>query len=254
MVLKLGIQPTNFWVLNIDTILITCLLISGIFVAALITIQYCTWRNPGYLQTGLEMLFELFENGVANSYGKKDKTLITYGFSLFTFILSCNLMDIIPSSLSYFIGYNFINKVKSFRLVPTEDLNTTAALAFLSFIVIIYYNIKDLGIITYLKHILFEPFGMFLLPYNFAYHLIEQLSRPFSLALRLYGNMFAGGILFTVISIFPPYLVWFFYLLWSVLHAPTLLIQAIIFPQIVLGAIPPKNHTSNTQINKINGG
>jgi F-type H+-transporting ATPase subunit a len=89
----------------------------------------------------------------------------------------------------------------TFKLVPTTDLNTTMAMSLTVFALIIYYNFKVKGPIGYLKVFLFHPFGKFAMPVNIVMTFIEELAKPLSLGLRLFGNMFAGELVFLLIAL-----------------------------------------------------
>ena len=87
------------------------------------------------------------------------------------------------------------------KVVPTTDLSTTFALAISVFALIIFYNIKIKGPLGYLKMFLFHPFGKYLIPVNIIMTAIEEIAKPVSLGLRLFGNMFAGELIFLLIAL-----------------------------------------------------
>jgi F-type H+-transporting ATPase subunit a len=87
------------------------------------------------------------------------------------------------------------------KIVPTTDLNTTLALALVVFALVLYYNVKFKGFVGYMKVFLFHPFGKFFIPVNIVMTFIEELAKPLSLALRLFGNLFAGELVFLLIAL-----------------------------------------------------
>ena len=118
--------------------------------------------------------------------------------------------------------------------MATTDLSTTFALALSVFILIIYYNIKVKGLWGYTKQFLFHPFGKFLIPVNVVMTAIEEVAKPVSLALRLFGNMFAGELLFLLIALLS--FGWYVLpvqvalgSLWAIFHILVITLQAFIF-------------------------
>ena len=110
-----------------------------------------------------------------------------------------NFMDMIPVDLLPQLG-KFLG-IEHLKVVPTTDLNTTLAMSFTVFALIIFYNFKVKGPVGYLKMFLFHPFGKFLIPVNMVMTLIEELAKPLSLGLRLFGNLFAGELVFMLIAL-----------------------------------------------------
>jgi len=131
--------------------------------------------------------------------------------------------------------------VDYFKAVPTTDLNTTMAMALFVFVLTIYYNIKVKGLIGYIKMFLFHPFGKFLVPVNIVMTAIEELAKPISLGLRLFGNMFAGELVFLLIALLTlgatisaSLLIWFplqvvLDVAWLIFHILVITLQAFIF-------------------------
>ena len=110
-----------------------------------------------------------------------------------------NFMDLIPVDLLPYIATFF--GIHHLKVVPTTDLSTTLAMSLSVFILVIFYNFKVKGPVGYMKMFLFHPFGKFLVPVNILMTLIEELAKPLSLALRLFGNLFAGELVFMLIAL-----------------------------------------------------
>ena len=150
-----------------------------------------------------------------------------------------NFMDLIPIDLlperGKLVGIDYL------KVVPTTDLNTTMAMSLSVFALIVYYNIKVKGPVGYLKMFLFHPFGKFLMPVNVVMTLIEELAKPLSLGLRLFGNLFAGELVFLLIALIggtlavgAAALFWFplqvvLDLAWLIFHLLIITLQAFIF-------------------------
>ena len=119
--------------------------------------------------------------------------------------------------------------VPEFKIVPTADVSLTFALSISVFILIIYYNIKFKGW-GLIKEICAVPFGWYFLPVNVFFRLVEEIAKPLSLSLRLFGNMFAGELIFVLIAGLIP---WYFQFvpgwIWAIFHILIITIQAFIF-------------------------
>jgi len=124
--------------------------------------------------------------------------------------------------------------------VPTTDLNTTLAMSLTVFGLIIFYNIKVKGLGGYLKMFLFHPFGKFFVPVNVVMSIIEELAKPLSLGLRLFGNLFAGELVFLLIALLGGTAVgaMFYFMFplqiildlgWLIFHLLVITLQAFIF-------------------------
>lgn len=116
-----------------------------------------------------------------------------------------------------------------FRAVPTADVNLTFALSLSVFILIIFYNCKIKGFRGLSKEILCSPFGPWLFPLNIVFRIIEECVKPLSLALRLFGNLFAGELIFILIALLPWWIQWTAGGIWAIFHILIITIQAFIF-------------------------
>jgi F-type H+-transporting ATPase subunit a len=113
--------------------------------------------------------------------------------------------------------------------VPTADLNTTFAMAISVFILLISFNIGSKRM-KFVKECLSKPFGWWLAPINLAFRCIEEFTKPISLALRLYGNLFAGELIFILIAaLLPWWIAWLPWNLWGIFHILIITVQALIF-------------------------
>jgi F-type H+-transporting ATPase subunit a len=106
-------------------------------------------------------------------------------------------MDFLPVDIVGF-GTHHLSE-HGFRIVPTADINTTFALALSVWLLMIFFSIKVKGLGGWMRELLFTPFGKWLLPANFLFNLIEYISKPLSHSLRLYGNMYAGELIFLLL-------------------------------------------------------
>ena len=145
-----------------------------------------------------------------------------------------NAMDLFPVDLLPLLAAGI--GIPYLKVVPTTDLATTFALSLSVFALIVYYNIKIKGGWGYFKIFLFHPFAasntpakIVLMPFNILMTSIEELSKPVSMALRLFGNMFAGELIFLLIALMP---FWIQFLPgggWAIFHILVITLQAYIF-------------------------
>lgn len=219
------------WTVNVDTLFVgvlTALLIAG-------TLGFVAFRVqagvPGRLQNFVEMILEFVDRSVKESYHGKSKLIAPLALTIFLWVFIMNVMDLLPvdflpRTLSY-IG------VTHFKSVPTADPNATFAMSVTVFFLIIFYNVTIKG--WHLgKEILTKPFGPFLFPLNILFRIVEECVKPLSLALRLFGNMFAGELIFLLIAAMP----WWAQVLpggiWAIFHILIISIQAFIFMMLTI--------------------
>lgn len=142
-----------------------------------------------------------------------------------------NFMDLLPVDLLPMIFSWF--GVPYLRVVPTTDPNLTIALAVSVFILILYYSIK-VKKIGFAKEILCSPFGPALFPINAIFRIIEELAKPISLSLRLFGNLYAGELIFILIALLPWWIQWTLGGMWALFHILVITLQAFIFMMLTI--------------------
>jgi len=227
--LKLG--DGGFWTLNLDTLAISILLGAFFIILFRIAVKKATSGVPGKLQNAIEMIFEFVQNMIKEAFHGKNKLLPSLALTIFMWIFLMNLIDLIPVDLIPNILHVF--GIKDFRAVGTDDLNVTFAIAGAVFVLLIYYNIKVKGF-GLIREILCKPFGVWLFPLNILFRLLEEIVKPVSLALRLYGNMFAGELIFILIALLPWWIQWTLGGIWSIFHVLIILLQAFIFMMLTI--------------------
>jgi len=230
----------GFWTLNLDTLIVSVMLGALIVFAAMRVGRNLQVGAPSGFQNFVEMVLEFVDNQVKDSFGGKDNKLIApLALTVLVWVWLMNFMDLIPVDLVPAILHGV--GLEYFKLVPTTDINTTLAMAGVVFLLTVYYNIKVKGIVGYVKMFLFHPFGKFLMPVNVVMTAIEELAKPLSLGLRLFGNMFAGELVFLLIALLSgaaaigaALLIWFplqvvLDLGWLLFHILIITLQAFIF-------------------------
>ncbi|MFZ5722180.1 MAG: F0F1 ATP synthase subunit A [Pseudomonadota bacterium] len=202
-----GCETGGFWSWHLDTIIVSSLLAVLMVVVSWRLSRNLATGTPGHFQNFVESILEFVGQQVKDSFPGRNPLIAPLALTIFVWVWLMNFMDLIPvdllagilQALGAITGNEALAHA-TFKLVPTTDLNTTLAMSLTVFALIIYYNIKVKGPVGYLKVFLFHPFGKFLVPVNVVMTLIEELAKPLSLGLRLFGNMFAGELVFLLIA------------------------------------------------------
>ena len=217
----------GFWTLNLDTLsvsIITGILFLGVFY---FVVRRFNSDKPGKLQVAVEMVFEAIDSLVKEIYHGKSSLMAPLALTVFTWVFLLNAYDLVPVDLMprllLFFG------ITSFRELPTDDPNLTFALSLSVFVLVIFYNIKAKGVRGFAKEALSVPFGIWLFPVNLVFRAIEEVVKPLSLSLRLFGNMFAGELIFLLIATMPWWLQWTVGGVWAIFHLLIIAIQAFVF-------------------------
>lgn len=221
----------GFWVVNLDTLIVSMvigLLIIGIFRFAAVR---ATSEVPGKLQNFVEAVLGFVQQSVNESYHGKSQLIAPLALVIFLWVFLLNAMDLLPVDL--FPRLVSLGGVEHFKNLPTADPNATFAMSLSVFFLIIFYNIKIKGL-RLTKEILTQPFGPFLFPVNIIFRFIEEGVKPLSLALRLFGNMFAGELVFILIALLPWWAQWLPGSIWAIFHILVIAIQAFIFMMLTI--------------------
>ena len=192
---------------------------------------------PGKLQCAVEMVVEFVDGSVKDTFHGKNDLIAPLALTIFVWILLMNAMDwvpvdLIPWLISLATGMDMADIYM--KPVPTADLSTTLALAGGVFILIIYYSIKVKGFGGFMKELYTQPFGHWsLYPVNFLLEVVTLLARPLSLALRLFGNLYAGELIFLLIATLGLYQLPLHFI-WAVFHLLVIPLQAFIFMMLTI--------------------
>ncbi|MGF1642855.1 MAG: F0F1 ATP synthase subunit A [Thiotrichales bacterium] len=196
--------------------------------------------NPTGFQNVVEAIVEFVNQQIKDIFPGSNPIIGPLALTIFVWVFLMNAMDLVPVDLIPAITTTVAGWFGAdphhvyMKVVPTTNLDTTFALALSVFALIIYYNIKVKGAIGYAKQFLFHPFGKFAIPINIVMTAIEEIAKPVSLALRLFGNMFAGELLFLLIALlsFSVYASLGHVVLgtlWAIFHILVISLQAFIF-------------------------
>lgn len=226
----------GFWALNLDTLLFGWLLAGSLIFISWRVGRRLQLERPSGMQNALESIVEFVDAQVKEVFPGRDRLIGPLAITIFLWVFLMNTMDLIPVDLlpkvAEIIAVNLFGADPHhvyLKVVPTTDLATTFGLSLSVFALVIIYNIKTRGPIGYLKMFLFHPFGKWLMPLNFIMTLVEEIAKPISLALRLFGNMFAGELIFLLLALMPWWIQWVPTLVWAIFHILIITLQAFIF-------------------------
>ncbi|UNK42051.1 F0F1 ATP synthase subunit A [Luteimonas sp. S4-F44] len=190
-------EEGGFWALHLDT-LITSLLMGGLMVLMFwMATRKATSGVPGKWQAFVEICLEFVDKQARDTYHGTSKLVTPIAITLFFWILLMNLLKMIPA--------DFIAKplelagVHYWKPVPTADVNATLGLSISVFFLTVFFALRSKGLGGLTKEFLTAPFGKWMVPFNLILNIVEWLSKPISLAMRLFGNMFGGEIVFLLI-------------------------------------------------------
>jgi F-type H+-transporting ATPase subunit a len=200
MTVKVG--EGGFWTVNMDTILMSWILgIVGLGIFWLIA-RKATVGVPGRLQSFIEMMVEFVDNTVKDIFPGDRSFLAPLALTIFVWVFMMNLMDMLPVDLTAWVMHNIFH-LDAFKIVPSTDLNATFAMSFSIFFLIIFFSFKAKGAGGFMHELFTAPFGsnpILWIP-NLALNLIEFLAKPISLGMRLFGNMYAGELIFLLLGL-----------------------------------------------------
>lgn len=217
----------GFWAINLDTMImsIACgvlILLFGRYLQKRITEGV-----PKGAQNSMEMVVEFVNKNVEDNFPGHNPIVAPIAITVFLWVFLMNFFDIVPVDLIPGIVENM--GADNFRAVATADLNVPMGMALVIFILTVYYSFKVKGS-EFAKEFLTHPFGKFLFPINIIMKLVEELAKPLSLGLRLFGNLFAGELIYLLIAaLLPWWLHWAGGLPWTLFHVLVIVLQAFIF-------------------------
>ncbi len=217
----------GFWTLHLDTLFFSAVLGLIFILFFKNAAEKATIGVPGLTQNIAEMLIEFVDQQVKDTFHGRSKLIAPLGLTIFCWVLLWNAMDVLPVDLLGLIGT--VAGVEYLRVVPSTDLNATFALSISVFILIIFYSIKIKGVFGFAKELTCTPFGPWLMPFNLLLKIVEEIAKPISLALRLFGNLYAGELIFILIALLPAFIQPFLSFPWAIFHLLIIVLQAFIF-------------------------
>jgi F-type H+-transporting ATPase subunit a len=226
-------KEMGFWAINLDSMFFAIAL-GVVFVYIFRKVaKHVTTEIPGGLQNFIEWVTEFIDTQVRGSFAAKNDVIAPLALTIFVWILLMNVMDLVPIDWLPMVASGL--GVPYLKVVPTTDPNITFGMSIAVFFLTIYYSIKVKGAGGFASELSFQPFGKLGLPANLFLEVVNHLARPVSLSLRLFGNMYAGEMIFILIALLYGGGVMlgvfggFLQLGWAIFHILIVLLQAFIF-------------------------
>lgn len=223
-------HPATFWTLNIDSMFFSAMAgLIFLFIFKKVAAN-ATSGVPGKLQIAIELIIGFVDSSVRDMYHGKSKVIAPLALTVFVWVFLMNMMDLLPIDLLPYIGEHILG-LPALRVVPTADVSITLSMALGVFILILFYSIKMKGISGFVKELTMQPFNHpIFIPINLILEGVSLLSKPVSLGLRLFGNMYAGELIFILIAgLLPWWSQWILNVPWAIFHILIITLQAFIF-------------------------
>lgn len=225
-------NQAGFWVLDLDAWLLALILGIGFLTLFRFVAVRAISGVPGGLQNFVEMIIEFVEKLVKETFHGESSLIAPLALTIFVWVFLMNFLDLLPVDLlPAILSWG---GVEHFRSVPTADPNMTFGLSIPVFALIIFYNFKAKGLAGVAKETFTKPFGIWLFPFNVIFRIIEEIVKPLSLALRLFGNLFAGELIFILIALLPWWIQFVPGGIWSIFHILIIVLQAFIFMMLTI--------------------
>jgi F-type H+-transporting ATPase subunit a len=232
----------NFWTINVDSMFFSILL--GVLFLYLFgkVAKQASVGKPTKLQAAVELVIGFIDGSVRDAFHGNNKLIAPLALTIFVWVFLMNLMDLIPvdwlPTIAAAAGIPYL------KVVPTTDVNITFAMSISVFILILYYSIKMKGFGGFTKELTMHPIapptkgvGLIVAPliiaFNFVLEGVSLLAKPVSLSLRLFGNMYAGELIFILIALLGLYQLPLHFG-WAVFHILVVTLQAFIFMMLTI--------------------
>ncbi|QLC73081.1 F0F1 ATP synthase subunit A [Pseudomonas sp. LPB0260] len=242
-------KEMGFWAFHVDTLGWSVVLGLVFILLFRMAAKRATSGQPGGLQNFVEVLVEFVDGSVKDTFHGRNPLIAPLALTIFVWIFLMNLMDLVPVDFLPLLAATISGDSHLFfRVVPTTDPNATLGMALSVFGLIVFYSIKVKGIGGFIGELTLHPFGSknllvqaLLIPVNFLLEFVTLIAKPISLALRLFGNMYAGELIFILIAVMfgsglfllsglGVVLNW----AWAVFHILIITLQAFIFMMLTI--------------------
>jgi F-type H+-transporting ATPase subunit a len=241
------------WSINLDSMIFSIIL--GLVFLALFrgVAKRATSGRPGKLQAFIEMIVEFVDGSVKDAFQAENRLIAPLSLTIFIWVFLMNLMDLIP--VDVLPGAASLAGVEYLRVVPTTDVNVTFAMSISVFILTIFYSIKIKGFGGFTKELTMHPIapptrgiGIIAAPlviaFNFVLEGVSLIAKPISLSLRLFGNMYAGELIFILIALLGLYQLPLHFG-WAVFHILVITLQAFIFMMLTIVYLSQAHETEH---------
>lgn len=232
-------QQMGFWAFHVDSLgwsialgLLFCLVFRAVAKKASSDV-------PSGVQNFVEMIVEFVDTNVKDTFHGKSALIAPLALTIFCWIFLMNLMDLIPVDfipvLAQALGLHYM------KVVPSTDPNITLGMSISVFFLVLYYSIKMKGVGGFAGELALNPFNpanpvlkLFFIPINLILEGVTLIAKPVSLGLRLFGNMYAGELIFILIALLPFGVQWMLSVPWAIFHILVITLQAFIFMMLTI--------------------
>ncbi|MGF1701876.1 F0F1 ATP synthase subunit A [Photobacterium makurazakiensis] len=232
---NLSVGDGGFWTVHIDSLFFSAL--TGIAFLWLFrsVAKKATSGVPSKLQCFVEMVVEFVDSNVKDTFHGRNPLIAPLALTIFCWILLMNVMDLVPIDFLPYAAEHGLG-IPYLKVVPTADVNITMAMALGVFALMIYYSIKVKGLGGFAKELALHPFNHpVMIPFNLLLEIVSLLAKPISLGMRLFGNMFAGEVVFILIAALMPWWAqWLGSVPWAIFHVLVITIQAFVFMMLTI--------------------
>jgi len=232
----------NFWTINVDSMVFSVVL--GLFLSFLFyrIAKNATTGRPGKMQAVVELVIDFVDGSVKGVFHGKNAMIAPLALTIVTWVFMMNLMDLIP--VDWLPGIAHLVGVPYLKVVPTTDPNITFAMSLSVFVLIIFYSLKVKGIGGFVGELTMQPLSPkdlgvpkllwpLVMAFNLVLETVAMLAKPLSLSLRLFGNMYAGELMFILIALLGLYQLPLHFG-WAVFHILIITLQAYIFMMLTI--------------------
>lgn len=241
-------KEMGFWAFHVDTLAVSVVLGLIFILLFRLAARKATSDQPGGLQNFVEVLVEFVDGSVKDTFHGRNPLIAPLALTIFVWVFLMNFMDLIPVDWLPMLAATIVGDPHLyFRVVPTTDPNATLGLALSVFALILFYSVKVKGIGGFLGELTMHPFSsknmavqIVLIPVNFLLEFVTLIAKPVSLALRLFGNLYAGELIFILIAIMFSggmllgSLGGVLQLAWAIFHILIIVLQAFIFMMLTI--------------------
>ena len=223
------IKSMGFLAIHVDTMLWSLMTGFAFLAIFIIAARNVTAAVPGTLQNLCEMVVEFVEDNIRQVFGTSPNPIIgPLSLTILVWVFLMNLMDLIPIDFVPWVAH--AAGINYFKIVATTDPNATLGMALGVFALVLYYNIKIKGPIKFGAGLFTHPIphcSMYW--FNIILETVDMIAKPLSHGLRLFGNMYAGEMIFILIALLPFYAQWALSLPWAIFHILIISLQAFVF-------------------------
>lgn len=229
----------GFWAIHLDS-MFWSILLGSIFCGLFwLGAKRATAGVPGALQNFCELMVEFVDQSVRDTFHGENKLIGPLALTIAVWVFLMNLMDLVPVDWLPWAAANM--GIEYMKVVPTTDVNVTLGMSLSVFALIIYYSLKVKGAKGFLAELTLQPFSSdnkiikyAFVPVNLLLEGVGLIAKPISLALRLFGNLYAGELIFILIALLPFYVQWMLSVPWAIFHILVIVLQAFIFMMLTI--------------------